>query len=169
MEGQFREEQNEQEQQMLEEKRARRLTRICIPVIAFVICNVYFMIECKNFDWVIGVLFCIGAYVIALITTPISKFIVKIGDRIQQIGLRVLYYLGVFLGDALAFGAVAYILVNVILVCGNENDMWSWILRIMIWAIATLIIGGIFIVPYIETILYLLIRSIMRSYKVRNS
>lgn len=139
------------------------LSRIIIVVLA-VICSFIALInEHITLKLTATVLFGVAAMVTSFLATPISKRIISTGDSIANKYLRVLYY--ILLLPLILL--IVYLLCMLILLIFSRPEHSAELAEALGKALITLFLFAVifiaFIVPYVQTLIVLLLRKIMKD------
>lgn len=138
-------------------KNSYAISRIVICVLAGIISLIVFHNEYITLMLGGTVLITVVALVISFLTTPVSKQMIGIGDRIKNKFLRVLYYF-MLLPFILAVVYLLWILIYNFFDHMEATELGEALSQ----AVIALFLGGVvfimFIVPYIQSLIVLLLR-----------
>lgn len=138
-----------------------RLSRVILVVLTLITV----LIACQNEHYTVklvaGFLFCFAALLASFLGTWVSRKMIQTGDRIPNILLRILYYIGLLVGSlaiaALVGGGCITVLGNMPL--SNELGIAAGqAMLIVLFGFALIVF---LIVPYLQTIIVLLLRKIL--------
>ncbi len=139
-----------------------KLSRIIITFLVFIVLNICFLYE-NDPQWIISIIISSIVLIISSPSSKICKFLINIGDKIDRIILKILYY---FLLLPIIFIILLFI---VGLICSLIVMLFEYMGSISLgFALLIAFTGvGIFtcvLVPYFQTLIILILRYI---YKVK--
>lgn len=141
-------------------KKEYGLSRVILVVLALVAA----LILCQNEDYtmkqVVGFFFCSAALLASFLGTPVSRKMIQTGDEIPNILLRILYYLGLLVGS---LAIAALVGVGCVTFFGNVlplSDGMEGIGQALLIVLFGSALFVFLIVPYLQTIIVLLLRKI---------
>lgn len=144
-------------------KKEYRLSRVILVVLALIT----MLILCKNIDYTVkriaGFLFCLAALLASFAGTRVSRKMIQTGDRIPNILLRILYYIGLPVGS---LAIAALVGSGGIIVLGNlplSNKLRIAAGQFMFILVFVSALFVYLIVPYFQTIIVLLLRKILQK------
>ena len=135
------------------------LSRVILVVLALVIVLIIFQNE-HRMKQVAGFFYCSVALLASFLGTPVSRKMIQTGDRISHVLLRILYYLGLLVGS---LAMAALVGVGCVTVLGNVlplSDGMEGIGQALLIVLFGSALFVFLIVPYLQTILVLLLRKI---------
>lgn len=136
------------------------LSRVILVVLALVIVLIIFQNEHDTMKQVAGFFFCSAALLASFLGTPVSRKMIRIGDGISHVLLRILYYIGLLVGS---LAIAALVGVGCVTVLGNVLPLSDGMegLGQALWIVffgSSLFV--FLVVPYLQTIFVLLLRKI---------
>lgn len=136
------------------------LSRVILVVLALVIVLIIFQNEHDTMKQVAGFFFCSAALLASFLGTPVSRKMIQTGDRISPVLLRILYYVGLLVGSlamaALVGGGCITVLGNAL----TLSDGMEGIGEALLIVLSGFALFVFLMVPYLQTILVLLLRKI---------
>lgn len=140
-------------------KKEYGLSRVILVVLALVIVLIIFQNE-HRMKQVAGFFYCSVALLASFLGTPVSRKMIRIGDGISHVLLRILYYIGLLVGS---LAIAALVGVGCVTVLGNVLPLSDGMegLGQALWIVffgSSLFV--FLVVPYLQTILVLLLRKI---------
>ncbi len=135
------------------------ISRKIIAALAVIISLIMTVNEDISVKIVVPVFILIIAVVATVITAPLSRKMIIVGDGILNLFLKVVYYIAILPVTAL----VAYVLYWFILMICDEYVVTLSMAVIVLFIIAAMVV--VVVVPYIQTLLVLIIRRVS---KVKN-
>lgn len=144
-------------------KKAYRISRIVLTIITFIVFKLLFIYDLKSLGTVIGLIFAVIVFGISFPSAIISKYILKLGNKIKNIYIRILYYIFwlpiLFILFILLFGII-------MTVSGSmpvSNDMGVALsdafMTLFILAVGTLCM----VLPYIQTLIVLVVKRFIKD------
>lgn len=142
-------------------KKEYRLSGVILVVLTLITVLIVFQIEHYTVKLVAGFLFCLAALLASFPGTLVSRRMIQTGDRIPNILPRILYYIGLLVGSvaiaALVGGGCITILGNMPL----SNELGIAAGQAMLIVLFGFALFVFLIVPYLQTIIVLLLRKIL--------
>ena len=143
-------------------KKEYRLSRVILVVLTLITVLIVFQNEHYTVKLVAGFLFCFAALLASFPGPRVSRKMIQAGDRIPNILLRILYYIGLLVGSLAIAGLVGG---NCITVLGNRphsNELGIAAGQAMLIVLSGFALFVFLIVPYLQTIIVLLFRKILK-------
>lgn len=144
-------------------KKEYRLSRVILVVLAMITA----LILCPNADYtekqIVTALFCLAALLASFPGIRVSRKMIQIGDRIPNILLRILYYIGLPVGS---LAIAALVGVGCIIVLGNlplSNKLRIAAGQFMFILVFVSALFVYLIVPWLQTIIVLLLKKILKK------
>lgn len=144
-------------------KKEYRLSRVILVVLTLITVLIAFQIEHYTVKLVAGFLFCFAALLASCLGTWVSRKMIQTGDRIPNILLRILYYIGLLVGS---LAIAALVGGGCITVLGNRplsNELGIAAGQAMLIVLFGFALFVFLIVPYLQTIIVLLLRKILQK------
>lgn len=138
-------------------KKEYRLSRVILVVLALIAVLIVFQNDNGETKQVAGFLFCSAALLASFLGTRISRKMIQTGDRIPNILLRILYYIGLLVGS---LAIAALVGGGFIIILGDKAQNMGQALWILLLSFALFVF---LIVPYLQTIIVLLLRKILQK------
>ena len=144
-------------------KKAYAISRIIIPIITLLVFLILFINEDASF-MKLALIFVSISFLASFPSTIVSTKILKIGNKIKNKILKILYYLLLLPMLAIALSIITYIIIIHIYDLLPKAKDFSTNLGRAIAAISVSIIGAILIlVPYVQSILVLIIKKVLKK------
>lgn len=144
-------------------KKEYRLSRVILVVLTLITVLIAFQIEHYTVKLVAGVLFSFATLLASFLGTRVSRKMIQVGDRIPNILLRILYYIGLLVGS---LAIAALVGGGCIIVLGNmphSNELGIAAGQAMLIVLFGFALFVFLIVPYLQTIVVLLLRKILQK------
>lgn len=138
-------------------KKEYRLSRVILVALALITVLIVFQNEHYTVKQVAGFLFCSAALLASFLGTRVSRKMIQTGDRISNILLRILYYIGLLV---VSLAIAALVGGGCITVLGNMAQSIGQAMLIVLFGFALFVF---LIVPYLQTIIVLLLRKILKK------
>lgn len=147
----------ESDQRIYVMKKEYRLSRVILVVLTLITVLIVFQNEYYIAKRNVGNFFCFSVLLASFPGTLVSRKMIQTGDRIPNILLRILYFIGLLVGSL-----VIVVLVGVCfaIFLGTMDFTIGQITWIVYFGFAVLVF---LIVPYLQTILVLLLRKILQK------
>lgn len=142
-------------------KKEYRLSRIILAVLTLITVLIVFQNEHYTVKLVAGFFFCFAALLASFPGTLMSRKMIQTGDRIPNILLRILYYIGLLVGSVAIAALVGG---GGITILGNRplsNELGIAAGQAMLIVLLGFSLFVFLIVPYLQTIIVLLLRKIL--------
>lgn len=144
-------------------KKEYRISRVILVVLTLITVQILFQNDGDEAKLVAGFLFGSAALLASFLGTRVSRKMIQIGDRIPNILLRILYYAGLLVGS-LAIAALVgggFIIVLGDRIHSNELGIAAGqAMLVLLFGFALFIF---LIVPYLQTIIVLILRKIFKK------
>lgn len=147
----------EYDQRIYVMKKEYRLSRVILVVLTLITVLIVFQNEYYITKQNVGFFFCFSVLLASFPGTLVSRKMIQTGDRIPNILLRILYYVGLLVGSLVIAALVGVCFAIVLGKVDLTIDQITWI---VCFGFAVLIF---LIVPYLQTILVLLLRKILKK------
>ena len=143
-------------------KKEYRLSRVILVILTLITVLTAFQNEHYTVKLVAGFLFCFAVLLASFLGTCVSRKMIQTGDRIPNILLRILYYIGLLVGSlaiaALAGGGCITVLGNRL----HSNELGIAAGQAMLVVLFGFALFVFLIIPYLQTIIVLLFRKIVK-------
>lgn len=148
-------------------KKELKISRIVIATITLIVFNIMFINE--DFSWkIITPIFAFIAYIACFPGAVVCKFLLKIGDNISNIFLKILYYVIIPIILLLFCLLIYWIGFLIFDVFPTPNELGPALGQAVMFSFIIIVICMFIVIPYIQALIILVLRKIIESDENKN-
>ena len=148
-------------------KKELKISRIVIAIITLIVSNIMFINE--DFSWkIITPIFAFIAYIACFPGAIACKFLLKIGDNISNIFLKILYYVIIPIILLLFCLLIYWIGFLIFDAFPTPNELGPALGQALMFLFIIIVICMFIVIPYIQALIILVLRKIIESDENKN-
>jgi hypothetical protein len=144
-------------------KKLYNISRVIISVITFIIFNIMFINE--DISWrIIPPILAVIVFLISYPSVKISQFLIKIGNKIENKLMKILYYAGALtiVSFSLCYG-IYFLVISIFEYIPTPNEFEPALGQALLCLFLTILGIICIIIPYVQTLIVLILKQFIRQ------